>query len=331
MTAPPPPAEGLRLQWGDLPEPVRRRHREAPGEPGGAGRLPARRVLPRRRRPPADGFWRADLPQGGGAGAQPLLPRLAPAGGAHRGRPAPRRPRAPPSSGPSDARAGWPWPSRRSTAGSRPSPGGRTNWSASWRPSTPSARVSPRLPSRPAWPAGRATGGPSSAGSGASCGTTATACARHLDPWSRRHLEALVRLERAAPAAVDGETLLHLDLRADNLLLTADRVLVVDWPHARLGAPWLDAVFFAPSVTMQGGPPPEDLLARVPAATSAEPEAITPPWPWWRASLPARPSSPAPRPAHPARLPAGPGGGGPGLAGPAHGFAAPRLTGAGLK
>ena len=99
---------------------------------------------------------------------------------------------------------------------------------------------------------------------------------RHrLDPWSRRHLEALADLDAAAPEAVAGETLLHLDLRADNLLLTPDRVLVVDWPHARTGAPWLDALFLAPSVAMQGGPAPQDLFARVPAAAAAPPADVS--------------------------------------------------------
>jgi aminoglycoside phosphotransferase (APT) family kinase protein len=96
-----------------------------------------------------------------------------------------------------------------------------------------------------------------------------------LDPWSAHHLDALVDLEAGAGPACAGDTLLHLDLRADNLLLTPHRVLVVDWPHARVGAPWLDAVGFAPSVAMQGGPPPEALLARIPAARVAAPEAIT--------------------------------------------------------
>ncbi len=58
-----------------------------------------------------------------------------------------------------------------------------------------------------------------------------------LDGWSARHLDRLARLEAEAPAAAVGDTLLHLDLRADNLLLTRDRVVVVDWPHARVGAP----------------------------------------------------------------------------------------------
>ena len=70
-----------------------------------------------------------------------------------------------------------------------------------------------------------------------------------IDAWSARHLDTLAGLEAEAPAAATGNTLLHLELRADNLLLTPeDRVLVVDWPHARVGASWVDAVFFAPSV-----------------------------------------------------------------------------------
>jgi aminoglycoside phosphotransferase (APT) family kinase protein len=89
-----------------------------------------------------------------------------------------------------------------------------------------------------------------------------------LDPWSRRHLDALADLEDEAPAAVAGDTLLHGDLRADNVLLTPDRVLLVDWPHACTGAAWLDVVLLAPSVTMQGGPLPEAVLARHPASPS---------------------------------------------------------------
>src|SRR5262249_20892825 len=71
-----------------------------------------------------------------------------------------------------------------------------------------------------------------------------------LDAWSRRHLDTLAALEATAPAAVAGETLLHLDVRADNLLLTPERVYLVDWPHACTGAAWVDLVGFAPSVAM---------------------------------------------------------------------------------
>lgn len=96
-----------------------------------------------------------------------------------------------------------------------------------------------------------------------------------LDAWSRTHLDQLAALADGAPAAIAGETLLHLDIRADNILLAPDRVWIVDWPHARIGAAWVDLVWFAPSVAMQGGPSPEALLARHPAARTADPAAVT--------------------------------------------------------
>ena len=96
-----------------------------------------------------------------------------------------------------------------------------------------------------------------------------------LDPWSARHLADLAAIEATAREAVAGDTLLHADIREDNLLLTADAVWVVDWPHACVGAAWVDVVAFAPSVVMQGGPPPEDILNYHPAARQADPDAIT--------------------------------------------------------
>ena len=75
-----------------------------------------------------------------------------------------------------------------------------------------------------------------------------------LDRWSQRHLDELVELEDAVADAVAGDTLLHFD-PADNILFAGERVFV-DWPHATVGASWLDLVAFAPSVAMQGGPSP---------------------------------------------------------------------------
>jgi len=96
-----------------------------------------------------------------------------------------------------------------------------------------------------------------------------------LDGWSRRNLEGLVELESQAPDAVDGDTLLHLDVRADNILLAEGRVWLFDWASACVGAPWVDAVGFAPSVAMQGGPPPEQVVARHPAIHAADPDHVT--------------------------------------------------------
>jgi aminoglycoside phosphotransferase (APT) family kinase protein len=84
-----------------------------------------------------------------------------------------------------------------------------------------------------------------------------------LDPWCLKHLQRLADLEARAPQAADGETLLHFDARADNLLIADDRLYVLDWPWARTGAWWVDLVGMAPSVAMQGGPDPESFLSRL--------------------------------------------------------------------
>ena len=83
-----------------------------------------------------------------------------------------------------------------------------------------------------------------------------------LDPWALRHLGRLAELEAGAADASAGDTLLHFDVRADNVLIAGRRVYVVDWPWARTGAAWVDWVAMAPSVAMQGGPDPESFLRR---------------------------------------------------------------------
>ena len=90
-----------------------------------------------------------------------------------------------------------------------------------------------------------------------------------LDPWSRARLAELAAVEATWAAHAGGTTLLHADIRADNVLLTGAGAVVVDWPHACRGAAFADVVFLAPSVAMQGGPQPADLLARSRAGRSA--------------------------------------------------------------
>jgi aminoglycoside phosphotransferase (APT) family kinase protein len=102
--------------------------------------------------------------------------------------------------------------------------------------------------------------------------------AAELDPWPRRHLTALAELEAGwAPHSV-GTTLLHGDLRADNILLTDDPappVVFVDWPWACVGAPWLDLLCMLPSVAMHGGPDPETVFTTHPVGAAAPPESVT--------------------------------------------------------
>jgi aminoglycoside phosphotransferase (APT) family kinase protein len=85
-----------------------------------------------------------------------------------------------------------------------------------------------------------------------------------LPPRAVSNLDRLAELEAGWPVAAAGNTLLHLDLRADNLLLADDEVFVVDWPHACVGAAWVDLLVMLPSVIMQGGDP-ERCWRRYPA------------------------------------------------------------------
>jgi hypothetical protein len=80
------------------------------------------------------------------------------------------------------------------------------------------------------------------------------------DGWAARNLDRLADLESQWETASRGTTLLHADLRADNILLTDERVFFVDWPAASVGAPWIDLLFMLPSVSMQGGPDPWDVF-----------------------------------------------------------------------
>lgn len=96
-----------------------------------------------------------------------------------------------------------------------------------------------------------------------------------LTDWEQRHLPALVDLEAGWPAAVSGDRLLHLDARADNMLVRPDGVAVlVDWPWAAAGAPVLDVVGFVPDAVLRGGPPADELLLRTAAGRAAPAEQV---------------------------------------------------------
>jgi aminoglycoside phosphotransferase (APT) family kinase protein len=96
-----------------------------------------------------------------------------------------------------------------------------------------------------------------------------------LDRWSRARLAELATVEATWAEHAAGTTLLHADIRADNLLVTDGGVVVVDWPHACRGAAFVDVVLAAPSVAMQGGPQPADLLTRSRAGRSASRADVT--------------------------------------------------------
>jgi hypothetical protein len=60
-------------------------------------------------------------------------------------------------------------------------------------------------------------------------------------------------------AALAGGSVVHLDIRSDNLCFKDGRALIVDWNWASLGNPAVDAQFWLPSLVLEGGIPPIDL------------------------------------------------------------------------
>ncbi|MBA2567730.1 MAG: phosphotransferase [Actinobacteria bacterium] len=73
-----------------------------------------------------------------------------------------------------------------------------------------------------------------------------------------------ILLEAARTAPIEGESLLHFDVRSDNIALVSDRAVLVDWNWACIGNPMLELATWAPSLHVEGGPPPEELVPGCP-------------------------------------------------------------------
>lgn len=84
--------------------------------------------------------------------------------------------------------------------------------------------------------------------------------------WLKSTLDALIEL--ACDADLSGHQLLHGDIRSDNMCF-ADRVVVVDWNWAAVGNPALDVVAWLPSLHLEGGPAPWEVLTGQPDMVSA--------------------------------------------------------------
>jgi hypothetical protein len=75
-------------------------------------------------------------------------------------------------------------------------------------------------------------------------------------------------LDRALPqilAAVDadvaaGDELCHFDVRSDNLCFRDGRAILVDWNWLSIGSARVDVAAWLPSVRVEGGPPPWEVL-----------------------------------------------------------------------
>ncbi|HVQ93508.1 MAG TPA: phosphotransferase [Mycobacteriales bacterium] len=93
-------------------------------------------------------------------------------------------------------------------------------------------------------------------------------------PWAAARLDRLLVLERDGLTAAAGSAVVHFDLYAHDILLTAGRVVFVDWPHARLGAPFVDLVITLSSAAA-GGVDPEPLMREHQTGRGVDPLAVT--------------------------------------------------------
>lgn len=76
--------------------------------------------------------------------------------------------------------------------------------------------------------------------------------------WLDEELPAL--LGAGAEAELGGDDLLHFDVRSDNLCFVGDRAILVDWNLACRGNGRFDVAFWLPSLRLEGGPEPWDVL-----------------------------------------------------------------------
>lgn len=78
-----------------------------------------------------------------------------------------------------------------------------------------------------------------------------------LDPWLAERLDDLrAAADRGLAALATGDTLVHFDIRADNMLIRPDgRVVIVDWPWGCVGPAWLDRLLLGLDVLVKGGDP----------------------------------------------------------------------------
>jgi hypothetical protein len=85
--------------------------------------------------------------------------------------------------------------------------------------------------------------------------------------WFDRSIDALVDAETRG--TLEGDALVHFDVRSDNLCLLEDRVVLVDWNNTARGRADFDVVAFAQGVTVEGGPLPDEI------APDADPLLVT--------------------------------------------------------
>jgi hypothetical protein len=88
----------------------------------------------------------------------------------------------------------------------------------------------------------------------------------HAD-WLEREGPELQRASSAAPLA--GNSLVHCDVRSDNLCLRDGAAVLFDWNLASIGNPQFDIAFWLPSLASEGSSLPEEVMPDCPPELAA--------------------------------------------------------------
>jgi hypothetical protein len=106
--------------------------------------------------------------------------------------------------------------------------------------------------------------------------------------WMEGRAEEFAELARTGIRALaEGKALAHYDLRADNIILTDDRVVFIDWAHPALAPRWTDTVILhadmRASVVLPELPDDQAITGFIAAVAGGL---------WWGAAQPAPPGLP---------------------------------------
>jgi hypothetical protein len=106
--------------------------------------------------------------------------------------------------------------------------------------------------------------------------------------WMEGRAEEFAELARTGIRALaEGKALAHYDLRADNIILTDDRVVFIDWAHPALAPRWTDTVILhadmRASVMLPQLPDDQAITGFIAAVAGGL---------WWGAAQPAPPGLP---------------------------------------
>ncbi|MCY3959482.1 MAG: phosphotransferase [Chloroflexi bacterium] len=81
--------------------------------------------------------------------------------------------------------------------------------------------------------------------------------------WFEKNLPVLLAADAAAK--VQGDAFLHFDVRSDNLCFRGNHALLIDWNWACIGNAHVDIALWLPSLHVEGGPHPRDVMPDQPA------------------------------------------------------------------